>query len=483
MNARVEFSYRPQGPTLERFILSEAQRAFIMGPLGSSKTNASCWKCFRVMCSQAPDRQGVRRTRLLAVRNTYPDLLGTTVKDWLEIFGELGKFTKGNIEPPTHALSFQLEDGTRVESELVFLALDREEHVRKLRGLQLTAAWLNEVKELAFAVIQMLDLRVGRYPQETEPTWYGIFGDTNAPDTDHWYHRLAEDERPEGWEFFRQPGGLIRDSKDAPWCENPVAENLANLPKGYYVKGAQGKDEAWILVNLANEYGFVADGKPVYPDYRDSVHCRQFELVKDLGIHIGMDFGLTPAAVFAQRTPSGQWRWRRELITEDTGVIRFAGELKREIATHFPGWRIHTITGDPAGDQRQAGDSEERTVFQLLKGADIVAQPASTNDFAMRTEAVSAALRRMIDGEPGFLIHPDCKVTRKGMQGGYAFKRIKVSGDERYRDVPDKNAYSHPCEAGQYLMMGAGEGVRVMPPAPPPVVFTPLPIASAFRRR
>jgi hypothetical protein len=480
--AQIEFNYAPQGPTLEQYILSKEQRTFICGPLGSSKTNASCWKSFRIMLDQAPDSNGVRKTRIAAVRNTYPDLFGTTIKDWLEMFEGLGRFVKGGLEPPTHHLDFALDDGTRVQAEMVFLALDRPEHVKKLRGLQLTAAWVNETKEIPFAIVSMLDLRVGRYPQSTTPTWYGIFGDTNAPDTDHWYYRMAEEDRPEGWCFLKQPGGLIRDSKEAPWRENPEAENLHNLPKGYYLKGAQGKDEDWILVNLANEYGFVKSGKPVYPDYRDAAHCKEFELSPGLPIEIGMDFGLTPAAVIGQKTASGQWRIRHELVTEDTGIIRFAGELKLFLNKHYPGWKVNSNTGDPAGDQRQAGDSEERTVFQLLMNEGIEATPACTNDFAKRTEAVNAPLRRMIDGEPGFLIHPDCKVTRKGMQGGYAFKRVQVAGDERYRDVPDKNKFSHPCEALQYLMLGNGELQTIMPKKPV-VVVQPIPMVSAFGRR
>lgn len=458
----IEFAYRPQGPTLERYLQSREQRTFICGPLGSSKTNASCWKTFRIMTDQAPDAQNVRRTRIAAIRNTYPDLLGTTAKDWLEMFGDLGRYTKSGMEPPAHHVKFKLDDGTYVDAELIFLALDHEEHVRKLRGLQLTAAWLNEAKELPFAVVQMLDLRVGRYPQEVRPSWYGIYGDTNAPDTDHWYYRMAEEDRPEGWLFLRQPGGLMRETADAPWLENPAAENVHNLPEGYYLKGAQGKTEDWIKVNLANEYGFVRDGKPVYPDYRDATHCREFELIPGLGLHIGLDFGLTPAALVGQKTPMGQWRIRRELVTEDTGVVRFANELKRFLAEHFHGWPIVSITGDPAGDQRQAGDNDERTVFEILAANDIKAEPAFTNDFSVRSEAFSAPMRRLIDGQPGLLLHPDCKVTRKGLQGGYAFKRLKVSGDERYRDVPDKNKFSHPCEAGQYMVMGGGEGAAVI---------------------
>lgn len=473
---RMEFSYKAQGPVVGSYIRDKTQRSFIMGPLGSSKTNGSCWKAFRVMIDQEPDREGVRRTRQVAIRNTYGDLLTTTAKDWLDMFEKLGVWREGGREPPSHTLDFMLPPEvpgakgqrgkpTRVLGEMIFLALDREEHVKKLRGLQLTAGMLSEVKELPFAVIQMLDLRIGRFPQgEVGPTWHGIFGDTNACDTDHWYYKMAEERRPEGWHFHRQPGGVIRDSVDAPWRTNPDAENLRNLPLHYYLKGTEGKDEDWIKVNLANEYGFVKDGKPVYPDYRDAVMCKEFELIKELGIWVGLDFGLTPAALIGQQSIAGQWRFRHELVTEDTGILRFGDELNLFMARNYAGWPVNGITGDPAGDQRQGGDSEERTAFQLLASKRITAVPSPdrSNDFALRSEAFSAPMRKLIDGEPGMLIHPDCIVTRKGLQGGYAYKRIRVVGSDRFRDMPDKNKYSHPCEAGQYLVLGAGGGIPVM---------------------
>jgi hypothetical protein len=462
-----EYAYKPQGATLERYLACREQRAFICGPLGSSKTNASCWKAFRVMCEQAPDRQGVRRTRLVAIRNTYSDLLSTTAKDWQEMFMPLGRWVAGGREPPCHFLDFDLADGTRVQSEMIFLALDREDDIKKLRGLQLTAAMLSEVKELPFAILQMLDLRVGRFPTAGDggPTWYGIFGDTNAPDTDHWYYVLAEEKRPDGWAFFKQPGGLIRSSATSPWRQNPLAENLRNLPGGvdYYVKGAQGKDDDWIAVNLGNEYGFVRDGMPVYPDYRDSVMCRDFEIVKELGIWVGIDFGLTPAAIIGQRAINGQWRMRHELVTEDTGIPRFGEQLKRFLGLHYHDWSINGIAGDPAGGQRQAGDVDERTAFQLLAAIGIEATPApGDNDITLRIEAFAAPMRKLIDGEPGLLIHPDCKMLRKGCQGGYTYKRIRVVGSDRFRDMPNKDRYSHPADAGQYLILGAGGGEQVL---------------------
>ena len=77
---------------------------------------------------------------------------------------------------------------------------------------------------------------------------------SNAPDEDHWYFKLAEIERPEDWSFFRQPGGVFKDGED--WKINEDAENLINLPDGYYKRGLNGKTNDWIKVNLANEYGF-----------------------------------------------------------------------------------------------------------------------------------------------------------------------------------------------------------------------------------
>ena len=115
------------------------------------------------------------------------------------------------------------------------------------------------------------------------------------------------------------------------------AENLPNLPPGYYLKAMAGKDEQWVRVYVHGTYGFVLDGKPVYPEYRDSVHCRSegFAAIQRVPLLIGMDFGLTPAAVFGQTMPNGQWRKHSELVTDNMGIIRFAQEVKRHLEKDF----------------------------------------------------------------------------------------------------------------------------------------------------
>ncbi len=96
------------------------------------------------------------------------------------------------------------------------------------------------------------------------PTWHGMIGDYNSPDEDHWLYEMAETTKPDDWEFFVQPGGvkkeMITDTTipgeekmrwSGEWIADEKAENLNNLPDGYYIKGMQGKDDSWIDVNLA----------------------------------------------------------------------------------------------------------------------------------------------------------------------------------------------------------------------------------------
>lgn len=469
MQKTIEIRQKPQGKVLGDYFNSWGRVEFIMGPLGSGKTVTSCQKVFAAMCRQRPNREGVRPSRFYAVRNTYSDLTTTTIKDWLELYGELGTYNKGNIEPPTHHLDFDLEDGTTVKSELVFLALDLPGSVRKLRGTQVTGFWLNEVKELSKEIVDMADLRHGRYPKYTaggvNATWHGMIGDTNAPDEDHWYYRFAEEERPEGWTFHRQPGGLLQSGDT--FVENPDAENLHNLPAGYYIKGMAGKSKDWIKVNLCNEYGFVASGKPVYPEYVDSVHCLGYEYEPDpaLPIILGFDFGRTPACALIQFDPvMGRYIGFDEITTFNTSAVTFAPEVRRYITARYPGIEIKSGWGDPAGDHK--GQATDDTPIRILRAKGVPCSPTNTNDPLLRRGSLVNPMTRLcMDGKPAFMISPRAKMWRKGLAGGFCYKRVQVSGDERYKDEPEKNQYSHVCEAGEYALLGAGEGVAALTPA------------------
>lgn len=459
MASKITVKYSTAGaPTLARFHADNTRRRGVMGPVGSGKSTAMCMEIMRRAREQQSGPDGVSRTRWAVIRNTYRELKDTTVKTWLDWFPEsvFGDFNWGDME---HRV--RIGGDTPVEFSVLFRALDRPQDIAKLLSLEITGAWVNEARELPWGVIQALDDRIGRYPSMRDggPTWDGMILDTNPPDDDHWWYRLAEEDRPKGWAFYRQPGGLME--LDGGFQENPDAENLNNLPRNYYEDRQHGKSRDHVRVYYCARYGFVKDGKPVFPEYADDVHCVNgiLQPIEGRTLYIGIDFGLTPAALIAQRSNRGRWLWLDELVTEDMGATRFAEELGRKLRAEYSGFDME-IYGDPAGAERSQVD--ERTPFAVLQAHGLEVQSAPTNDPIVRRDAVANPMTRMIDGQPGFMISPKCKVARKGLAGGFCLRRVQVVGEERYKDKPDKNRYSHVCEAGEYAHIGAGEGYQVL---------------------
>lgn len=450
----------------------------IRGPVGSGKSVGCCVEMFRRACAQAPDAEGKRKTRWGVIRNTYPQLKTTTIKTWLDWFPE-NQFGKFNWSTPyTHMI--RVGD---VEMEVIFLALDRPEDIKNLLSLEFTGIWINEAREVAKQIIDGATMRVGRYPSMRDggPTWYGVIADTNAPEDDHWWPVMAGEapipdhipveeammlQKPPDWKFYNQPPGMLEQINDqgevTGYAANDNAENAANLTPEYYTKIIQGKSKSWIDVYVLNKLGSVDDGKPVYPTYSDTTHVAKepLQLNPHLPVYCGIDFGLTPAAVFGQRSPNGQWLILHEVVATDMGASRFADLLRAEIAEHFPDNEMK-IYGDPAGDFR--AQTDEKTPFQILRAKKVIAYPAPTNDPIVRTEAVEGVLNRMVEGKPGLLLDPSrCPTLRKGFRGGYQMRRLNVSGTAKYEEKPDKNKYSHVHDGCQYMMCGAGEAREIL---------------------
>ncbi|WP_022667906.1 hypothetical protein [Desulfospira joergensenii] len=458
-------------PTLKLFHRSNAFVRGIRGPVGSGKSTGCCAEIFRRSREQAPLKDKKRRTRFAIVRNTYRELEDTTLKTWTDWWPE-SVFGKINYNSMTHFLKYQ-----DIECEVMFRALDKPKDVKKVLSLELTGAWINEAREVPFGIIEALIDRVGRYPamKDGGPTWKGVLMDTNSPDDDHWWYGLSEKDKNvcevlgidlddlKGWEFFTQPGGLIETS-DGRFVPNPEAENTSNLVDGpdYYTIRAAGKSKAHKRIYYCNKYGFISEGKPVIPEYNDPIHFDPSITgpVPGLKIALGLDFGLTPAAVFGQELSFGKYIWFDELVTERMGAVNFSNELRTKINRDYPDFEIEEIWGDPAGNHEV--ETDEKTVFSVLNTHGIPAIPAPTNEFTPRREAIAVPLTTLIDGVPALRIGPKCKVVRKGLAGGFCFKRIQVAGEARYRNEPVKNKYSHPVEAGGYLMCGFGVGDRIV---------------------
>ena len=477
----MNLDYKPPGPIAKAFLKDESFLRGIRGPVGSGKSVTCCMEIMRRAVQQKPNQNKIRRTRWAVIRNTNPQLKTTTIKTWRDWFSDdIGRFVWS--PPYTHYVNFALGDGTTVELEVIFLALDKQEDVKKLLSLELTGAFINEAREIPKSIVDACTMRVGRFPSMRDggPSWFGVIMDTNAPDETHWWGIMAgevpppeymsQEEKmllvkPDDWSFFRQEGAMVenRDSNGTllGYEKNPKAENKENIQPDYYEKIILGKSQQWVKVYVLNEYQALLDGKPVYPSFNKEQHVAKspIEPIESREIIVGIDFGRTPSAAFCQQLYSGKWVVFHELVGQDMGAGRFADILKRDI--HKNGWDKFEFKfiGDPAGNQM--AQTSEQTPFMILRANGINAYPAPSNDTIIRVESVESVLNRMSDGYPSFTISPTCQVLISGFEGGYQYKRQYHMGNERYEEKPSKNRFSHIHDALQYAFLGGGEGVKV----------------------
>ena len=470
-------------PTLADFHASTAFVRGVRGPIGTGKSVGMCVEILAKASMQKPHTDGVRRSRWAAIRNTYSELKSTTIRTWVDWVPE--ELAPVRYDTPILSrMVVELPDKTTVDLEVLFISCDRPEDVKKLKSMELTGAWINEASELPKAILDMATGRVGRYPPKTQggSSWSGVIMDTNSPDDDHWYYQLAEVDRPEGYEFFAQPPALIKTP--AGYRPNPQAENVANQALGYeyWLRQVPGKDEHWIKVFLLGKYGTVHDGKPVYPEYNDTLHCRDLRTVQGAPLVVSLDFGLTPAAAITQTDARGRFFVLSECVSEDMDIREFLEfvlipHLQSDYSEHWDKRdRMIKFVGDPAGAQRSQTDS--RSCFDEFRLKGLRIQPAKSNAWLPRRGAVAWYLNKLSGGGPAFMIDPRCDVLRKGFNGGYKYHRLQVSGEARYTDEPVKNRYSHIHDALQYAAMETGgvQAVRKEGQAPTRVlpVFRPI---------
>ena len=460
-----------ESPTVWKFLNDDSFVRGLMGPVGSGKTYASLAEVMLRAVKQPPSPvNSIRYSRFAVIRNSYPELRTTTIKTWQEIFPEAVWGEMRWSPPITHHIKLPPRDGAPgMDCEVIFLALDQPRDVRKLLSLELTGGFIDEARELPKAVVDGLTSRVGRYPTKKNGgcPWRGVWMSTNPMDDDHWWCNLAEKNPVKGkypWKFYKQPGGVKEATKEHEgsipsnnrhWIINPLAENTNNLPVGYYEQQLAGKTLDWVQCYLGAQYVYVQDGKPVWHEFSDSLMSADVEYEPGIPVHIGLDFGLTPAAVFGQKMRNGRWHIIHELVAFDMGLERFGNHLIADIQTRFPKSEI-MIWGDPAGMKRD--EIFEVTAFDHLRTLGLRAQPTASNDFKVRREAGAMPMNRLIDGKAGLLVDKACNRIRKSLSGGYHFKRVAIGGgQERFRDMPNKNEHSHVGDAYGYLMLGGGE--------------------------
>ena len=140
----------------------------------------------------------------------------------------------------------------------------------------------------------------------------------------------------------------------------------------------------------------------------------------------------------------------RELTSENMGAKRFCREkIKPLLNSTFPGANL-IVVADPAVSQR--AQTDERSVKQVLEEElGLRVKAAYSNTLVDRFGAVEEYLTRLTEVGAAYLVDPSCKTLIRGFTSGY---RYPVSNKGQVGDSPEKNSYSHPHDANQYMCMG-----------------------------
>ena len=449
--------------SLKPFYYSDSYVHLAVGPVGSTKTTVGILKLLRQACRMAPGPDGVRRSRVVWVRNTREQLRDTSITDvqkWLppEMYGVYRK------SEMTYVLRFN--DGHyKVELTLWFRSLEDREDMRKLLSLQASSIVFEEFREIDPEIFAGAQTRIRRFPDTTvngvgcvvggipgrpdldgQPNGF-IWGMSNMPDADTFWDTLIH-EPPPNVQVTMQPGGM---DPSADW------KHLLHVPNYYENMILSNMHRPkWVDVYVHCKRGHVLAGDAVYEAFDRNVHVADEELVPDPWsrhpIYVGADAGLSPAACIGEMTQYGRLMVYDSLHASGMGAEQFVQQRVKPLILRKYGNRPVVVAPDPAGFNRS--ETDERTVAQIYRNAGFNVMRPSTNNSITARLSVSTRfmIQRMTDHQPCLCV---CPVNAAGLvaalAGAYKY-RYNLKGVKD--DKPEK---SHPhsdyADAYQYLCL------------------------------
>lgn len=477
----VEIRYAPSvtGRELHK---SPAKTRLIMGPVGSGKSTACINELLMLAMLQYPDKWGKRTSRWLIVRETYPQLRNTvfeSFKIWLKHNAKTVRYTES--APMRIRWTDKLKDGTEMNAEFVFIAVAKPEDYENIKSFEITGAFINESGALDFDIVSAVNSRIGRFPPPVDAVdpsdpirQTALLLDSNPPDEDSWMAGIFKTV-PKGWQVWRQPPAILPDPEsESGWKLNPAGENFDNIgvgPTEYYLDKVGAMTREQIRVLFEGKFGVTSHGKAVYRrQWNDDMHVANHKLKAIPGnkLYFGWDFGKGGEAfTVAQKTKAGQLRVLANLNADNIGLHDFAKNIVRPyLEKYYPKdkWpqKLIASVGDPSGIGVSGLSKDSLNYFDVLNnGKDgifndwFTTRPAKSNHIELRLNAVRFFLTENNGGNPAFMLNRECGKLRRGFNAGYAYKRVQVSGEARYKDKPDKNDFSHPHDTVQYIALEA----------------------------
>jgi hypothetical protein len=461
--------------TFVNFHKSNAKFNLLMGGFGSGKTTCCIADIPIKLYHMPPMKDGVRRAKWVAVRNTMGELKSTLLKSWDSWFNNedygiyLGEKPHIVQKPNLTYKHIYYDNKGRCELELFCIGLDSEKAKSKLESIEATNALVGEAQHLPRGVITHLIGRVGRYPKKgaTKKKYVAsVIADTNPPPTRHWmYEDFESKNKIEGNKIFHQPPGLIKDH-NKNWIDNPKCDNTKHLRENYYYEmaRAEGFSEQYIKTICNGEYGFSKEGKPVYSEYNDDIHSIDIvDILDNFPVVIGVDGGSTPAAVVNQCTESGQVRSIKEFTTHFSS----ARTLKEN---HVLPWVLNNLKEDQKvlivcdPSMSKANENIEVSAMEIWEDPRWEVVTAKSNYIDPRIEAQKGLLNKMVDGQPAFLLsRTGCPMLREAMISKYCYIEVRGKNDGTTKDIPEKtHPHSDVADCEQYVALEfMGDGLRI----------------------
>lgn len=441
-------------PTISQMMQSEAFYRLIAGPLGSGKTTGVIFELMRRALMQGTALDGLRYTRFALLRQTLQQLKQTVLKDISQWFSGIAHW---KVSEST--IYFNFGD---VRSEWLLLPLEEPEDRRRILSMNLTGAFLSECIEIDRDLVDDVAGRCGRYPTAVDggATWKGLVCDTNMPpEGTPWHETMILP--PHEWDIFIQPGGLTPFAENLNFLlQTPETMRLPldhpeRLAQGrtYYERLARSNNENWVKRYVHALYGPDPSGTAVFASsFRAGFHCvDDLEPLPHQPLYVGQDFGRDPWSIICQPDHFGRLLVLQEVKAEDIGLITHIRQNLRPILQQprFAN-RPVVVIGDPAGVAKSQYD--EVNAFDIFKRERISAIPAGTNDPDTRIRSVEDYLLRQANGGPAIMFNrKGCPHLIQGMAGHYRYSKTTL---DISKPMPDKNRWSHVCDALQYAALG-----------------------------
>lgn len=450
----IEITFAPP-PTCAQFMMSDSFYRMILGPLGSGKTTSVLFELLRRACEQTPGADGKRYTRFALLRQTLQQLKNTVLKDVIQWFGPL--VTWKVSESTVH-----MEFGD-VVSEWILLPLETPEDQKRILSMNITGAFVSEAIEINFDLMVAIAGRCGRYPTGSRglPSWFGMVLDSNMPTEGSAWHTAITTPPPE-WQFFIQPSGLSPQAENLNWLlQTPQTLALPidhpdRLARGrmYYERLSTSTNPAWVKRYVMAEFGPDPSGAAVYSGmFFSTFHCRdELLVIPGAPLLVGLDLGRDPWAVIGQIDTLSRLLVHEEVPADNIGLKLQLPKL-RQVLTSNPKYVACPVCVifDPAGMAKSNFD--EFTSYDVIRQYGFMCIPAPSNRLPPRLNAVERFLTETRGGTAAMLINRlKCPKLVAGLNGAYRFKFDTIG---EAQPIPEKNEWSHVCDAHQYLCQGA----------------------------